>query len=94
MVVYLNFFNSSNVVGLAAKHQKPIIASKFGIIANLVQEYSLGTITDPENQIEIAENIKKHFISIEAKTDSKRYLNEFSAENFSTALLNISESKL
>ena len=94
MVAYLNFFNSSNVVGLAAKHQKPIIASKFGIIANLVQEYSLGTITDPENQIEIAENIKKCYVSVEAKTDSKRYLNEFSAENFSTALLNISEPKL
>ena len=57
-VAYINFYSSSGVIGLASRHKKPVIATKFGVVGNLTREYKLGLTVDGANTIEIKEAIQ------------------------------------
>ncbi|AFK01579.1 glycosyl transferase group 1 [Emticicia oligotrophica DSM 17448] len=52
-VAYINFFASSGVIGLAARHNKPVLATKFGVVGDLTREYGLGFTVDGFNPGEI-----------------------------------------
>ncbi len=89
LVPYINFFNSSNVIGLSAKHNKPLIASKYGVMADLVKEYKLGALTDPNSPAEIATKIKEQLCQKTYKSQAQKYLTDFSAQVFIKELLMI-----
>ncbi|CAH0995635.1 hypothetical protein EMA8858_01759 [Emticicia aquatica] len=52
-VVYINFFSSSGVIGLAARHNKPVLATKFGVVGDLTRKYELGLAVDGFNTSEM-----------------------------------------
>jgi glycosyltransferase involved in cell wall biosynthesis len=52
-IAYINFFASSGVIGLAARHNKPVLATKHGVIGNLTREYNLGITIDGLNHQEM-----------------------------------------
>ncbi|MFN3588173.1 MAG: glycosyltransferase [Spirosomataceae bacterium] len=54
-IAYINFFASSGVIGLAARHNKPVLATKHGVIGNLTREYNLGLTVDGLNHQEMKE---------------------------------------
>jgi glycosyltransferase involved in cell wall biosynthesis len=54
-VAYINFYSSSGVIGLASRHNKPVIATKFGVVGDLTREYKLGLTVDGHNTTEIKE---------------------------------------
>jgi glycosyltransferase involved in cell wall biosynthesis len=86
LVPYINFFSSSNILGLAAKHNKPLIASKLGIMGVLVHQYQLGTTVAPQSVREIAEAIQQH-LGVTAEIDGQKYLNDHTADEFSKKIL-------
>jgi len=45
----INFFGSSGVVGIAARHDKPVIVSDSGVMAELVKKYKLGDVVNPHD---------------------------------------------
>ncbi len=49
----LNYFNSSGVLGNAAKYNKPSLVSDYGLVAELTKTYHLGKLANPENIDEI-----------------------------------------
>lgn len=57
-VAYINFYSSSGVIGLASRHNKPVIATKFGVVGDLTREYKLGLTLDAHNTTEIKEAVQ------------------------------------
>ncbi|WP_259015896.1 glycosyltransferase [Emticicia fluvialis] len=54
-LAYVNFYSSSGVIGLACRHNKPIIATRFGVVGNITAEYELGVAVDGHKPEEIKE---------------------------------------
>ncbi len=89
-VAYINFFSSSGVIGLAARHNKPVLATKFGVVGDLTREYNLGITVDGFNP----EEIKQAIISFQntKNTYPERasvFVKNHSSENFIKSLLEI-----
>lgn len=59
----VNFFGSSGVVGIAARHDKPVIVSDTGVMAELVEKYKLGDIVDPYDPEAIRNTILRYLQS-------------------------------
>jgi glycosyltransferase involved in cell wall biosynthesis len=57
-VAYINFYSSSGVIGIAARHNKPVIATKFGVVGDLTRDYKLGLTVDGHNSTEICEAVQ------------------------------------
>ncbi|MCU0325517.1 MAG: glycosyltransferase, partial [Spirosomaceae bacterium] len=53
----VNFFASSGIVGSAAKFDKPLIVSDYGLVAEQIIEHKLGKLANPENVEEITASI-------------------------------------
>lgn len=84
LALYKSFFCSSGVIGHAAKYQKPLLATKNGVIGKSVKKYELGIISTNSKR-EIAENLNTMFqmkeeISLNMK--AKEYLEPKSKLNF------------
>lgn len=45
-LAYINFYSSSGVIGLAARHNKPILATQLGVVGKQTTNYGLGVTTD------------------------------------------------
>lgn len=87
LVPYINFFSSSNILGLAAKYGKPVIASNLGIMEGLVTHYQLGITVSPHHLDEIAAAIVFYLNHKDILIDGRRYLQDHSAEVFCEKLL-------
>jgi len=87
LVPYINFFSSSNILGLAAKYNKPLIASNLGVMEGLVTQYKLGTTVSPHRPEEIAIAINKYLNNNNMLIDGSEYLNDHSAEVFCQKIL-------
>lgn len=59
----VNFFGSSGVVGIAARHDKPVIVSDNGVMAELVKKYRLGDVVDPYDPEAIRNTILRYLQS-------------------------------
>jgi glycosyltransferase involved in cell wall biosynthesis len=86
----VNFFASSGILGLAARHNKPSIVSDYGVVADLTEEYSLGRSVDPLNVkalsslfMDFIEN--KHHWNI----DGQKYYVDHNTEAFVKTLLDL-----
>ncbi|MFN3380136.1 MAG: glycosyltransferase, partial [Runella zeae] len=87
LVPYINFFSSSNILGLAAKYNKPMIASKLGVMGALVNQYKLGLTVAPQKPAAIAEAIKYYLNHPSATIDGQKYLEDHTAEVFCKKIL-------
>jgi glycosyltransferase involved in cell wall biosynthesis len=87
LVPYINFFSSSNILGLAAKYSKPLIASNLGVMEGLVNQYKLGITVSPQRPEAIAEAMNMYLNQILVTIDGKKYLEDHSAEVFCQKLL-------
>jgi glycosyltransferase involved in cell wall biosynthesis len=61
LVLYSNFYSSSGIIGLAAKHNKTIIASNVGIVGRIVEQYGLGMTVNPNSYPDILNAILRLF---------------------------------
>jgi glycosyltransferase involved in cell wall biosynthesis len=87
LVPYINFFSSSNILGLAAKYSKPLIASNLGVMEGLVNQYKLGITVSPHRPESIAGAMNMYLNQILVTIDGKQYLEDHSAEVFCQKLL-------
>lgn len=87
LVPYINFFSSSNILGLAAKYSKPLIASNLGVMEGLVNQYKLGVTVSPHRPEAIAKAMTAYLNQILVTIDGKHYLEDHSAEVFCQKLL-------
>jgi glycosyltransferase involved in cell wall biosynthesis len=87
LVPYINFFSSSNILGLAAKYSKPLIASNLGVMEGLVNQYQLGVTVSPNRPEAIAEAMNMYLNQNQLVIDGKPYLQDHSAVVFCQKLL-------
>jgi glycosyltransferase involved in cell wall biosynthesis len=84
----INFFGSSGIIGVAAQHDKPVIASDTGVMAKIVEKYKLGKIVNPYSTDEIAQAITEfHEDSSSLKIDGSQYRNSHDIKSFAETLL-------
>lgn len=87
-VAYINFFSSSGVIGLAARHNKAVIATKFGVVGDQTREYQLGLTVDGFNFEEIKDAI---LYFLQNKSDYPKrataFVKNHSSESFIKTLL-------
>jgi glycosyltransferase involved in cell wall biosynthesis len=86
LVPYINFFSSSNILGLAAKYNKPLIASNLGVMEGLVNHYKLGVTVSPHRPEAIADAMNM-YLNNPTVIDGQTYLKDHSAEVFCRKLL-------
>lgn len=89
-IAYTNFFGSSGVIGLAARHNKPVLSTKHGVIGNLTREYNLGLTIDGLNNQEMKEAILT--LAENKNAYPKRatdFVTKHSSEAFISALLEL-----
>jgi glycosyltransferase involved in cell wall biosynthesis len=87
LVPYINFFSSSNILGLAAKYSKPLIAANLGVMEGLVNQYKLGVTVAPHRPEAIAEAMNVYLNQNQTVIDGRQYLQDHSAEVFCQKLL-------
>ncbi|MEZ4900804.1 MAG: glycosyltransferase [Spirosomataceae bacterium] len=87
LVPYINFFSSSNILGLAAKYNKPLIAANLGVMEGLVTQYQLGETVSPHRPDEIALAINRFLNQPHLLIDGAKYLEDHAAEVFCQKIL-------
>lgn len=70
---YLNFIGTSGILMNAAAHGRPVLASEFGFLGEIVRRYELGETCDESNNAEVAIAIHK---LIEESRHPKNYKSE------------------
>lgn len=89
-VAYINFFSSSGVIGLASRHNKPVLATKFGVVGDLTREYNLGITVDGFNPEEIKEAIRTFLKTKNAYPErASVFVKNHSSDSFIKTLLEI-----
>lgn len=85
----LHFYGSSGVVGIAAKHNKPVLVSSYGVMAEEVEKYKLGKIAHPENIYEIKDALET-ILDKNYNINGEKYIQNHTLEIFTKTLLNLS----
>lgn len=84
----INFFGSSGIIGAAAQHNKPVIASDTGVMAGIVTRYGLGTIVNPYHIEEIAAAVTAFHTHPSGRViDGSRYRTTHDLKAFAETLL-------
>lgn len=84
-VAYINFYSSSGVIGVASRHNKPIIATKFGVVGDLTSQYQLGVSVDGHKPEEIKEAFR-YFLQ-QPKTEYPKRATQFVADHSAEAFI-------
>ena len=89
-VAYKDFYTSSGVLNHAIKHQKPVLASRYGVIGDICKAYNLGELVEPYDIQSISKGIERLILrntdfSIEKKL--KNYIKWHHPSRFSSILL-------
>jgi len=82
----VNFFGSSGVVGIAARHDKPVIVSDTGVMAKLVEKYRLGEVVDPYDT-ETIRSLFLRYLQSPPVIDGKAYRDTHDLKAFAERLL-------
>jgi glycosyltransferase involved in cell wall biosynthesis len=91
-VAYKDFFTSSGIVGLAAKYNKPMIGSSYGLIGEIIQQNKFGTTAEPTDLEAIAAYLASIANSEELlPINSEKYVSEHSPYSFSKTLLSFQD---
>jgi glycosyltransferase involved in cell wall biosynthesis len=89
LIPYINFFSSSNVIGLASKYNKPLIAPTLGVMSELVGRYGLGQRVNPYEPKSIAAAMRYYLQHPTTEMNGARYLQDHAADVFCRKLLNL-----
>jgi glycosyltransferase involved in cell wall biosynthesis len=86
----VNFFASSGILGMAAKHNKPSIVSDYGVVADLTREYKLGQMADPMDVSAITK-LYKSFIENQQSwnINGQPYYHDHNTDAFVSTLLGL-----
>jgi glycosyltransferase involved in cell wall biosynthesis len=87
MLVYKDFYGSSGLLGRACMHQKKVIGPNVGLLRNMITDYQLGLLCDPNSTEEIARamiSIKVHAIGNQGFLN---FYSEHSPDKFIETLL-------
>lgn len=90
-LAYVNFYSSSGVIGLASRHNKPIIATKHGVVGDQTREYQLGLTVDGHKPEEIKEAFQ-YFLNtanIEYPKKAGQFVKDHTSEAFIRTLLEL-----
>ncbi len=82
----VNFFGSSGVVGIAARHNKPVMVSDTGVMAELVEKYRLGEVVDPYDT-EAIRSLFLRYLQSPPVIDGKAYRDTHDLRAFAETLL-------
>ncbi|MGR3810053.1 glycosyltransferase [Jiulongibacter sp. NS-SX5] len=86
----INFFASSGIIGLAAKHNKPSIVSDYGIVAELTEAYKLGRLVDPLDVSQLRALFRGFIKDPESwKIDGQSYYKQHNTKAFVETLLEL-----
>ena len=92
LLVYRDFFVSSGLLGQAARNNKPVLVSKYGVMAELVKQYGLGMCVSPKDIHEIAEHLTGFILKrADARIDGQPFFQAHTPEKFLTTLLSLQE---
>lgn len=84
----VGFFGSSGVVGIAAHHNKPVIVSNTGVMAELVKKYKMGSVVDPYDISAIKKEILSYqFDEKKRVVNGKAYRDSHDLKAFAETLL-------
>lgn len=84
----IRFFGSSGIIGVAAQHNKPVIASNTGVMAEIVEKYRLGMLVNPYAIDEIAAALSRfHSVEDSLHIDGSKYRNNHDLATFGKTLL-------
>jgi glycosyltransferase involved in cell wall biosynthesis len=89
-ILYQDFYYSSGVLGLAALHNKPVLAFDSGVIAELVKTYQLGTVIRNDQPSELAkalELVKHHYTQLQSIMKANQYTSERTGQVFAETIL-------
>jgi glycosyltransferase involved in cell wall biosynthesis len=88
LIPYINFYSSSGVIGHAAKYNKKVIVSSYGIIKVMTEKYLLGLSVNPYDAIDIKNGIEKLLVDNANQIDcNNAFLNSNKHSVFSDMLL-------
>lgn len=90
-LAYVNFYSSSGVIGLASRHSKPIIATKYGVVGDQTREYQLGLTVDGYKPEEIREAFQYflHTQKPEYPQKARQFVEDHTSEAFIRTLLEL-----
>lgn len=92
LLIYRDFFVSSGLLGQAAKHNKPVLVSKHGVMAELVSHYKLGGCVSPKDIAGISALIGQLVQdSTHNQIDGQPFYLEHTPEKFLSTLLSIKD---
>jgi glycosyltransferase involved in cell wall biosynthesis len=88
----VNFFASSGIIGIAAKHNKPSIVSDYGLVAELTEQYKLGIAENPDNIEGISKVIRHYLENPDAlQIDGRAFYKKHDPATFVKTLVNIND---
>lgn len=92
LLVYRDFFVSSGLLGQAARNNKPVLVSEYGVMAELVKQYGLGRCVSPKDVCEIAEHLTNFILKrTDMHIDGQPFFQAHTPEKFLTTLLSLQE---
>ncbi len=91
-IAYVNFYSSSGVIGLAARHNKPVIATKYGVVGDQTRAYELGLTVNGHSVSEIS-NALEFYVTQEYfyPKKAKVFVSHHTSERFIKTLLEITD---
>jgi len=90
LMPYINFYSSSNVLGHAAKFEKPVIAANTGLMEEIVNKNNLGITLNPHDTRAIAQSIES-YLEDEAtlQTSGQHFVQQHNSTAFAKTLLDV-----
>lgn len=86
--IHVNYFANSSTVGMCAKYGKPMIVANYGLLAEIVKKYQIGTSVDPLSLEEISMAIATHKEN-KTKLEDASYVQDHHFDDFASVLLGL-----
>jgi glycosyltransferase involved in cell wall biosynthesis len=90
LLLYRDFFVSSGLLGIAAKYNKMVLASSYGVLGELTREYKLGLCLSPKDVSGITTCVEKITNQTSPECiDGSKFYRAHSPNNFLDQLLSL-----
>lgn len=87
-LAYINFYSSSGVIGLAARHNKPILATEMGVVGQQTRHYGLGLTADARDVDSLRITLEKLMTQLaDYPVNAHGYVTDHSPQAFMKKLL-------
>jgi glycosyltransferase involved in cell wall biosynthesis len=89
LIPYLNFGSSSNMLLNSNINKKKLIASNYGLVAEIVKENNLGYVVNPNSKDDIASKMETLYIDRNMEYDGEKFYSEENVHIFSKLLIEV-----